>query len=75
MRFLIPIVVMLTFSPPAFAQQVSPSQLALQISTAVAGLANAAEQLPLLQSKLQASEARVKALEDKYESKKPDEKK
>ena len=51
-------------------QQVTPSQMALQIDNAVNGLAQSVE---ALQAQVKQRDAKIKELEDKYEpKKKPD---
>ena len=49
-------------------QQVTPSQMALQIDNAVNGLAQSVE---ALQAQVKQRDAKIKELEDKYESKEP----
>ena len=49
-------------------QQVTPSQMALQIDNAVNGLAQSVE---ALQAQVKQQAAKIKELEDKYESKEP----
>ena len=51
----------------ANAQQIMPSQMAIQIDNAVNGLATSVE---VLQKQLAQSQAQVKELQDKYEPKK-----
>ena len=49
-------------------QQVTPSQMALQIDNAVNGLAQSVE---ALQAQVKQRDAKIKELEDKYEPKEP----
>ena len=49
-------------------QQITPSQMAIQIDNAVNGLATSIE---VLQKQLADAQAQVKQLQDKYEPKKP----
>lgn len=77
MRYL---VALLLFVPSlALAQQPSPSNIALQINTAVSNMALSLERetqtVTALQQQLNAAQAEVKRLTDKYEPKKPEEKK
>ena len=55
---------------PAMAQQqqITPSQMAIQIDNAVNGLATSIE---VLQKQLAQAQSQVKELQDKYEPKKP----
>ena len=53
-------------------QQVTPSQMALQIDNAVNGLAQSVE---ALQAQVKQRDAKIKELEDKYEPKKSEPKK
>lgn len=74
MKPVIVAIALLTFASAAQAQQqqITPSQMAIQIDNAVNGLASSVE---VLQTQLKQSQARVQELEDKYEPKKPDAKK
>ena len=53
-------------------QQVTPSQMALQIDNAVNGLAQSVE---ALQAQVKQRDAKIKELEDKYEPKKSEQNK
>ena len=70
MKLTIILAAFLGFTATALAQQqqITPSQMAIQIDNAVNGLATSIE---LLQKQLAQSEAQVKQLQDKYEPRKP----
>ena len=69
MKFAIVAIVLLGLAGTAQAQQqVTPSQMALQIDNAVNGLAQSVE---ALQAQVKQRDAKIKELEDKYESKEP----
>ena len=74
MKLTIILAAFLGFTATALAQQqqITPSQMAIQIDNAVNGLATSIE---LLQKQLAQSEAQVKQLQDKYEPKNPEPKK
>ena len=73
MKPIIVAIALLTWAGAAQAQQqITPSQMAIQIDNAVNGLASSVE---VLQAQLKQSQARVQELTDKYEPKKPDAKK
>ena len=68
MKSAIVAIALLGFAGTAQAQQqVTPSQLALQIDNAVNGLAQSVE---ALQAQVKQRDAKIKELEDKYEPKK-----
>jgi len=64
MKKLLVIFSLLIAGPATAQQQITPSQMALQIDNAINNLAQAAEQVPILQSQLMAAQARIKMLED-----------
>jgi|HubBroStandDraft_4_1064222.scaffolds.fasta_scaffold252500_2 hypothetical protein len=68
MRIIIIITVLLAATTAQAQQQITPSQMAIQIDNAVNGLASSVE---VLQTQLKQSQARVKELETKYEPKEP----
>ena len=71
MKYLILLIAL--FATPAFAQQASPSQLALQINSAISNMALGLERD---QAVIQQLQAEVKRLTEKYEPKQaPEEKK
>ena len=74
MKPIIAIIALLTWAGAAQAQQqqITPSQMAIQIDNAVNGLASSVE---VLQTQLKQSQARVQELEDKYEPKKSEQNK
>ena len=65
-------IALLGLASTAHAQQVTPSQMALQIDNAVNGLAQSVE---ALQAQVKQRDAKIKELEDKYEPKKSEPKK
>ena len=68
LRFAIVIALTICASPAmAQQQQITPSQMAIQIDNAVNGLATSIE---VLQKQLADAQAQVKQLQDKYEPKK-----
>ena len=70
MKSAIVAIALLGLASTAQAQQVTPSQMALQIDNAVNGLAQSVE---ALQAQVKQRDAKIKELEDKYEpKKKPD---
>ena len=71
MKPVIVAIALLTWAGAAQAQQqITPSQMAIQIDNAVNGLATSIE---VLQKQLADAQAQVKQLQDKYEPKKPSE--
>ena len=70
MKPIIVAIILAALATPAMAQQqqVTPSQMAIQIDNAVNGLATSIE---VLQKQLADAQAQVKQLQDKYEPKKP----
>jgi len=64
------ILAMLTTPATAQQQQITPSQMAIQIDNAVNGMATSIE---VLQKQLAQAQTQVKQLQDKYEPKKPSE--
>ena len=73
MKKIIVAIALLAWATAALAQQqqITPSQMAIQIDNAVNGLATSIE---VLQKQLADAQAQVRQLQDKYEPKKPDKK-
>ena len=67
LRFAIGIALTIFASPAMAQQQITPSQMAIQIDNAVNGLATSIE---VLQKQLADAQAQVKQLQDRYEPKK-----